>query len=69
MTFKQQEKKKNMVRYENEIRIICDRAWENLSYLHILYFEKYEFEILNALLFSCGAIQSRQIFYTNSVVI
>ena len=50
-----------MVRYENEIRIICNRAWENRSYLHILYFEKYEFEILNALLFSCGAIQSRQI--------
>ena len=48
---------------------ICDRAWENRSYLHILYFEKYEFEILNPLFFSCGAIQSRQIYYTNSVVI
>ena len=39
--------------------------WENRSYLHILYFEKYEFEILNPLFFSCGAIQSRQIYYTN----
>ena len=48
---------------------ICDRAWENRSYLHILYFEKYEFEILNALLFSCGTIQSRQLYYINSVVI
>ena len=28
---------------------ICDQLWENRSYLHILYFEKYEFEILNAL--------------------
>ena len=34
---------------------ICDRAWENRSYLHILYFEKYEFDIVNALFFSCGA--------------
>ena len=25
--------------------------------------EKYEFEILNALFFSCGAIQSRKIYY------
>ena len=48
---------------------ICDRAWENRAYLHILYFEKYEFEILNALFFSCGAIQSHQIYYINSVVI
>ena len=49
--------------------LICDRAWENRAYLHILYFEKYEFEILNALFFSCGAIQSRQIYHINSVVI
>jgi len=48
---------------------ICDRAWENRSYVHILYFEKYEFEILKALFFSCGAVQSRQIYYINSVVI
>ena len=48
---------------------ICDRAWENWVYLHILYFEKYEFEILDALFFSWGAIQSRQIYYINSVVI
>ena len=48
---------------------ICDRAWENRSYVHILYFEKYEFEILNALFFSCGTVQSCQIYYINSVVI
>ena len=42
---------------------ICDRAWENRSYLHILYFENYEFEILNTLFFSCGAIQSRQSYH------
>ena len=39
-----------------------DQVWENWSYSHILYFEKYEFEILNALFFSCGTIQLRQIF-------
>ena len=48
---------------------ICDRAWENWSYVQILYIEKYEFEILNGLFFSCGTIQSRQIYYINSVVI
>ena len=47
----------------------CDRAWENRSYVHILCFEKYEFELLNALFFSCGTTQSRQIYYINSVVI
>ena len=42
---------------------ICDWAWENRSYVHILYFEKYEFEILNVLFFSCGTVQSRQMYY------
>ena len=44
-------------------QVICDQVWENWSYPHILHFEKYEFEILNALFFSCGTIQSRQIYY------
>ena len=48
---------------------ICDQVWENRSYPHILYFEKYLFEIFNALSFSCGTIQSRQMYYINSVVI
>ena len=48
---------------------ICDQVWVNWSYPHILYFEKYKFEILNALFFSCGSIQSRQIYHINSVVI
>ena len=43
-------------------RNICDQAWENWTYLHILYFEKYEFEILDALFFSCGAMKSCQIY-------
>ena len=34
---------------------ICDQVWDR-SYPHILYFEKYKFEILNALFFSCGTI-------------
>ena len=46
-----------------------DQVWENQSYLHILYFEKYEFEILNALFFSCDTLQSRHIYYIDSVVI
>ena len=49
--------------------INCDQVWENRSYPHTLYFEKYEFEILNALFFSCGTIQSRQICCINSAVI
>ena len=49
--------------------IICDQVWENRSYPHILYFEKYLFEIFNALSFSCGTIQSRQMCCINSVVI
>ena len=49
--------------------VICDQVWENRSYPHILYFEKYEFEILNALFFSCGTIQSCQICCINSAVI
>ena len=48
--------------------IICDHLWENRPSLCILYFEKYLFEILNALYFSCGTIQSRQISCINSVV-
>ena len=44
--------------------ILCDQVWENR---HILYFEKYEFEVLNALFFSCGTIQSHQMYYINSV--
>ena len=40
-----------------------------LTYIHILYSEKYEFEILNAPSFSCGAVQSYQIYYINNVVI
>ena len=48
---------------------VCDWAWENRSYVHILHFEKYEFEILNALFFFCGTIQSCQIYCINSVVI
>ena len=52
------------ITYGNPI-IIRDPAWENRSYVHILYFEKYEFEILNALFFSCGTVQSRQIYYIN----
>ena len=34
------------------IDYICDQVLENQPYPHILYFEKYEFEILNALFFS-----------------
>ena len=42
----------------------------NIGLIHIfVYFEKYEFEILNALFFSCGTILSRQIYYINSAVI
>ena len=41
------------------------QVWENRSYLHILYFE---LEILNALFFSCGTMQSRQIYYMNSLL-
>ena len=48
---------------------ICDQVWENQSKSHILYFEKYLFEIFNALSFSCGTIQSCQIYYINSVVL
>ena len=48
---------------------ICDQAWENRSYLHILYFEKYLFEIFNALSFSCATLQTRQAYYIYSVVI
>ena len=47
---------------------ICDQVWENRSYPHILYFEKYLFEIVNALYLSCGTIQSRQMYYNNSIV-
>ena len=48
---------------------ICDQAWQNRSYRLILYFEKYRFEILNALYFSGGVIESRQISCINSPVI
>ena len=48
---------------------ICDQVWENHSKSHILYFEKYLFEIFNALSFYCSTIQSRQMCYINSVVI
>ena len=50
-----------MYRDIHDIRT-CDRAWENLSYVHILYFEKYKFEILNTLFFSCGTVHSGQIY-------
>ena len=55
--------------YHTKVDIKDTQLLENQSYVHILYFEKYEFEILNALFFSCGTIQSRQIYYINSVVI
>ena len=48
---------------------MCDQVWENRSYPHILYFEKYLFEIFNVLSLSCGTIQPRQMCYINSVVI
>ena len=48
--------------YYHQEQNISDRAWENRSYAHILYFEKYKFEILNALHFSCGTVQLRQMY-------
>ena len=55
--------------YPDFLMDICDQVWENRSKSHILYFEKYLFEIFNVLPFSCGTIQSRQMCYINSVVI
>ena len=57
--------------FECSIRvlIICDCILENRPFMHILYFEKYSFEILNAMCFSCGPIQSRQISCINSIVV
>ena len=54
------------LKFKKEVGIdyICDQVWENPSYPHILYFEKYEFEVLNALFFSCGTMQSHQIYYS-----
>ena len=43
----------------NVVNMICDQVWENHSKCHVLCFEKYLFEIFNALSFSCGTIQSR----------
>ena len=35
---------------------ICDWIYKNRLYWHILYFEKYYFEILNQLWFSCATL-------------
>ena len=44
------------VSYPLQSWLNCDQVWENQSYPHILYLEKYLFEIFNALSFSCGTM-------------
>ena len=42
---------------------ICDRIYKNHPYSHILYFEKYYFELLKQLWFSCATLYPCQICY------
>ena len=43
----------------------CDWIYKNQPNCHILYFEKYHFEILKQPWFSCATLQPHQIYYTS----